>query len=52
MEVAKKAGKTIVLYAPNPIPTPWPIYFSDHIVKTKEEMINFLKNLDKHTQFL
>lgn len=47
MEMAKKAGKTIVLYAPNPIPTPWPFHFSDHIIKNKEDLIDFLKNLDK-----
>ncbi len=46
MEMAKKAGKTIVLYAPNPIPTPWPVHFSDYIIKNKEDMIDFLKSLN------
>lgn len=48
MVKAKEAGKTIILYSPEPIPTPWPISFSNHVVSNYKEMIEMLKNLKKN----
>ena len=50
MAKAKEAGKTIILYSPEPIPTPWPIHFSDHVVSSHEEMIEILSNLKKNSK--
>ena len=47
MAKAKEAGKTIILYSPEPIPTPWPIHFSDHVVSNYPEMIEILTDLKK-----
>ena len=40
--VAKNEGKKIILFSPNPLPTPWPLYFSDFHVKSKEELLETL----------
>lgn len=45
MYVAKKLGKKVIFFVPNPIPTPWPIYFSDFIVKNEKELYHVLRNL-------
>jgi nucleoside 2-deoxyribosyltransferase len=47
MYVARNLGKKVILLAENPIPTPWPIYFSDYVVKTEEELLNILRRLGK-----
>ncbi|MCV0401819.1 MAG: nucleoside 2-deoxyribosyltransferase [Nitrosopumilus sp.] len=41
--VAKNEGKKIILFSPNPLPTPWPLYFSDFHVKSKAELLETLK---------
>ena len=43
--VAKNEGKKIILFSPNPLPTPWPLFFSDFHVKSKEELLDTLKNI-------
>ncbi len=40
---AFKNNKTVILYSEYPIPTPWPVYFSDNIVTSKIELIRKLK---------
>jgi hypothetical protein len=47
MYVARNLGKKVILLAENPIPTPWPIYFSDYVVKTEEELLSILRRLGK-----
>lgn len=45
MYVAKMAGKKVILVANEPIPTPWPIHFSDYIVNDMKELIKKLHEL-------
>lgn len=45
MFVAKKSGKKVILFAKDPIPTPWPINFSDYRVKNEDELIELLNKL-------
>ena len=40
-------GLTTVLLAPDPVPTPWPINFSDYIVRSEEELIKTLHEIEK-----
>jgi hypothetical protein len=47
MLMAKNIGKKIILLAKEPIPTPWPINFSDFIVKDEAELIKLLDKLKK-----
>ena len=44
--VAKKLGKTIILFAKDPVPTPWPVFFADHIATSEEQLYGILRNLD------
>ncbi|HJU60133.1 MAG TPA: hypothetical protein VJ583_10305 [Nitrososphaeraceae archaeon] len=43
--IAKNNGKKIILLAKESIPTPWPINFSDFIVKDESELIKLLDTL-------
>ncbi len=43
--IAKNEGKKIILFSPNPLPTPWPLYFSDFHVKSKEELLETLNKI-------
>lgn len=45
MFVAKKSGKKVILFAKDPIPTPWPINYSDYRVKNEDELIELLDKL-------
>jgi hypothetical protein len=45
--IAKNTGKNIVLLAKDPVPTPWPINYSDHIVKSENELVDLLHKLTK-----
>jgi len=47
MYIAKNLGKDIISFGKKPIPTPWPIFFSDHLVETKEELVALLHELEK-----
>lgn len=42
---AKKSGKKVILLAKDPVPTPWPINFSDYIVKDEDQLIELLHQL-------
>jgi nucleoside 2-deoxyribosyltransferase len=46
MFVAKQSGKKVILLAKNPIPTPWPIYYSDSIVSSEEALITLLRQIN------
>jgi nucleoside 2-deoxyribosyltransferase len=45
MYFAKELGKKIIFFAPKPIPTPWPLTFSDYVVKTEKELYKTLEKL-------
>jgi hypothetical protein len=45
MFIAKKHGKKIILLAKDPVPTPWPIIFSDYRVTNEIELIKLLDQL-------
>lgn len=45
MMYAKSISKTVLLLAEHKVPTPWPIYYSDYVVKSKEELLKILKKL-------
>jgi hypothetical protein len=45
MFVAKKHGKKVILLAKDPVPTPWPIFFSDYRVTNEAELIKLLDQL-------
>jgi len=47
MVYAKENMKKVILLAENKVPTPWPIYYSDYIVKNKKELIKILRRLEK-----
>jgi nucleoside 2-deoxyribosyltransferase len=42
MAVAKDAGKKIILLADDPMPTPWPVHFSDFVVRGEQELFQLL----------
>ena len=44
--VAKNLGKKIILFAKDPVPTPWPVYFSDHIATSEDQLYRILRNLE------
>ena len=48
MFVAKNSGKTVILFAKESVPTPWPINFSDYIVTAEEELITLLRQLETY----
>lgn len=43
MYIAKQSGKKVLFFCMEEVPTPWPIFFSDYVVKTKKELIEILK---------
>ena len=47
MFIAKSSGKRVVLLAKDPVPTPWPVNFSDDIATTKEELFKLLHKLEQ-----
>ena len=47
MYVAKNSGKKIILLAKDAVPTPWPVHFSDYIVRSENELFDLLNNLEK-----
>jgi nucleoside 2-deoxyribosyltransferase len=47
MFIAKSSGKKVILLAKDPVPTPWPINFSDYIVTSEDELINLLQKFEK-----
>jgi nucleoside 2-deoxyribosyltransferase len=47
MFVAKNSGKKVIFLAKDPVPTPWPLNFSDSIVTSEAELIMSLHELEK-----
>jgi hypothetical protein len=45
--IAKNYGKNIILLAKDPIPTPWPVTFSDYIVTSQDRLVRLLHELQK-----
>jgi len=43
--IAKNLGKQVILFAKSSVPTPWPIEFSDYIVKNEDELIKVLHKM-------
>ena len=39
-------GKHIVVFAPKPLKSPWPLKFANFVAKSVEELIKYLRNLD------
>lgn len=50
MLIAKGKGKKIVLLANDSVPTPWPIYFSDFIVRDEQELFRLLSKIRQQNQ--
>ncbi len=50
MLIAKDKGKKIVLLANGSVPTPWPIYFSDFIVRDEQELFQLLHKFRQQAQ--
>jgi nucleoside 2-deoxyribosyltransferase len=48
MLIARNSGKRVILLAKEPVPTPWPIHFSDDIVKNEDELIALLHRYRDH----
>jgi nucleoside 2-deoxyribosyltransferase len=46
MFVVKSLGKKIILFAKDPVPTPWLVYFSDYIVTSEDQLVKVLHNLE------
>ena len=47
MHEAKRKGKKVVSLAENEIPTPWPIFLSDKVFTSKDELVYELEKLKK-----
>lgn len=47
MYVAKNSNKKVILLANDPVPTPWPVNFSDYIVRSEDDLIILLEELRK-----
>ena len=47
MYIAKNSNKKVVLLATDPVPSPWPVNFSDYVVRSKEDLIILLEALTK-----
>jgi hypothetical protein len=46
MIVAKSLRKKIILFAKDPVPTPWPVHFSDHIATSEDQLVLILCNIE------
>jgi nucleoside 2-deoxyribosyltransferase len=46
MFIAKNSGKKVILFAKDPVPTPWPVYFSDYVATSDNQLIKILHNLE------
>jgi hypothetical protein len=47
MYVAKNSNKKVILLANDPVPTPWPVNFSDYIVRSEDDLIILLEMLKR-----
>lgn len=49
MYIAKNSNKKVILLAKDPLPTPWPVNFSDYLVRNEDDLIILLKKLASRT---
>lgn len=49
MYIAKNSNKKVILLANDPVPTPWPVNFSDYLVRNEDDLIILLKKLASRT---
>jgi hypothetical protein len=47
MYIAKDSNKKVILLANGPVPTPWPVNFSDYVVRNEDDLIILLEKLRK-----
>jgi hypothetical protein len=47
MYTAKNSNKRVILLANDQVPTPWPVNFSDYIVRNEDDLIILLEELRK-----
>jgi nucleoside 2-deoxyribosyltransferase len=47
MYMAKNSNKKVILLAGDPVPTPWPVIFSDYVVRNEGDLITLLEELRK-----
>ena len=47
MYIAKNSNKKVILLASVPVPTPWPVNFSDYVVRNEGDLIALLEELRK-----
>ena len=47
MYIAKNSNKKVILLASNPVPTPWPVNFSDYVVRNEGDLIALFEELRK-----
>jgi nucleoside 2-deoxyribosyltransferase len=47
MYIAKNSNKKVILLANDSIPTPWPVHFSDYVVRNEDELMMLLEELRK-----
>lgn len=49
MYIAKNSNKKVILLANDPVPTPWPVNFSDYLVRNEDGLIMLLEQLRRDT---
>jgi nucleoside 2-deoxyribosyltransferase len=49
MYIAKNSNKKVILLANDPVPSPWPVNFSDYLVRNEDDLIILLKKLASRT---
>ena len=42
---ASRSGKKVILFAKNPIPTPWLIHFTVYVVTSQQVLLRLLKEI-------
>ena len=49
MYIATNSNKKVVLLANDPVPTPWPVNFSDYVIRKEDDLIILLEELTSWT---
>lgn len=49
MYIAKNLNKKVILLANDPVPTPWPVNFSDYITRNEDGLITLVEQLRRDT---
>jgi len=47
MYIARNLNKKVILMSKDPLPTPWPVNFSDYVVRSENTLIMMLDQLRK-----